>query len=233
MSSTPPAPPAALGNAVWHALTGPQADLGLGTGGARIFRHTVAPFCAVPDEPAAEDWADLAALLPAAGSTLFRPHLPLPPGWRRIESWPCYQMVLAGAVAPPDDGPELMELGRADVPEMIDLVERTQPGPFMADTIDTGAYLGMRLDGRLVAMAGERLRVPGAVEVSAVCADPAYRRRGLARRVLLAVARRIQLRGDLPFLHVIRQNRPAIALYDEVGFTVLRDIDAVQVGAPV
>jgi ribosomal protein S18 acetylase RimI-like enzyme len=223
-----------LANAAWHALTGPQSDLGVGSGGARMFDPSVAPFCAVADEPTPSDWADLAAILPADGGVLFRPPLHVPGGWQRADSWPCFQMTAPARLPAADDadGPPIVELSRPDVPEMIDLVQRTRPGPFFENTIETGRYLGIRIDGQLAAMAGERLRVPGATEISAVCADPAFRRRGLARRVFLAVAAAIAGRGDLPFLHVVSENRSALALYESVGFTVARDVDAVVIGAP-
>jgi ribosomal protein S18 acetylase RimI-like enzyme len=218
-----------LDNTVWHALTGPQAHLGDGVGGARMFRPSIAPFCAITDTPTDADWRDLAALLPVGGATLFRPAIDLPHGWDRGDAWPCYQMVLSSPAPPVPAGPPLAELDRSDVPSMIDLVQRTEPGPFSQDTIDTGRYLGLRVDGRLAAMAGERLQLNGATEISAVCVDPRFRRRGYAARVLLAVAEGITARGDLPFLHVMTANTAAIVLYESLGFTVAREIDAVMV----
>ena len=89
----------------------------------------------------------------------------------------------------------------ADVPEILDLVARTQPGPFRPRTIELGTYLGFRHDGALVAMAGERLHPAGWTEISAVCTDPAYRGRGLATRLVSAVGAGIAERGDRVLLH--------------------------------
>ena len=104
--------------------------------------------------------------------------------------------------------PEAVALTETDVPEMLDLVERAQPGPFRKRTIELGRYLGIRRAGRLVAMAGERLRLPGWTEVSAVCTDPEFRGQGLGARLTLAVAAGILERGELPFLHAAAPTTP-------------------------
>lgn len=120
----------------------------------------------------------------------------------------------------PDD--EAVVLTPDDVPEMTALVERTKPGPFLPRTIELGTYLGIRRDGRLVAMAGERLHPPGWTEISAVCTDEAYRGQGFGRRLVLAVAHGIRERGEAPLMHAAAGNTGAIGLYQHLGFR-LRD----------
>jgi predicted GNAT family acetyltransferase len=105
---------------------------------------------------------------------------------------------------------------------MLDLVARTQPGPFRPRTIEMGTYLGIRRGGALVAMAGERLHPPGWTEISAVCTDPAFRRQGLASRLVLAVAAGIRARGETPFLHAAASNTTAIRVYEALGFRLRR-----------
>jgi ribosomal protein S18 acetylase RimI-like enzyme len=131
--------------------------------------------------------------------------------------------------------PEAVRLGPADVPEMLDLVARTQPGPFLPRTIVLGTYLGIRRAGALVAMAGERMRPPGWSEISAVCTDPAHRGQGLAGRLVRAVGTVIRERGDVPFLHAAASNTAGIRLYEELGFTLRREIlfAALRVAVPV
>ena len=108
-------------------------------------------------------------------------------------------MVAEAVAAAPD--PEAVRLGAADVPEMLALIEQTNPGPFLPRTVEMGTYLGIRRQGRLIAMAGERLHPPGFTEISAVCTDAAFRGEGLATRLVLAVAHGIRARGETPFLH--------------------------------
>jgi predicted GNAT family acetyltransferase len=114
------------------------------------------------------------------------------------------------------------DLTKADVPEILDLVQLTKPGPFGPRTIELGRYIGVRVGGRLVAMAGERMKMDGYTEISAVCVHPTSRGQGLAAELILAVARIIRQRGDIPFLHVFASNAPAIALYLKLGFNVRR-----------
>ena len=140
--------------------------------------------------------------------------------WSTTASWP------------PHD-PEAVVLGPADVPDMLALVERAQPGPFRPETIRMGTYLGIRRHGRLVAMAGERLHPPGWTEISAVCTDPEHRRRGLGKRLVRAVAGGIRERGETPFLHAAATNVTAIRLYESLGFRLRRTSTFGAVQVPV
>jgi ribosomal protein S18 acetylase RimI-like enzyme len=211
-----------LDNVAWHALTGPQAGLAEQSGQAVRYRPDIAPFAALPDEPAPRAWADLAALAgPGATVLLAGLQREAPAGWEVVASVPGLQFDGAGVVVAPD--PEAVVLGRADVPEMLDLVARTEPGPFRTATITMGTYLGLRdASGALVAMAGERMRPLGWTEISAVCTDPAHRGRGLATRLVRAVGAVIRDRGEVPFLHTAQSNAPAIAVYERMGFVLRR-----------
>jgi predicted GNAT family acetyltransferase len=125
------------------------------------------------------------------------------------------------ASAPPErssSDPEIIDLSAPDVPEMLELTALTKPGPFNRRTHELGTYLGIRRDGRLVAMAGERLKVPGYTEVSAVCTHPDHAGHGYARILMTEVMRRICYRGETPFLHVREDNVRAIELYKRLGF---------------
>ena len=108
-------------------------------------------------------------------------------------------------------------LGPSDVPEMLHLTEQTQPGPFGPRTHELGQYIGIRVDGALVAMAGERMRLDGAVEISAVCVSPDHRGKGYAAFLVAWLVRKLRAEGSTPFLHVFTDN-PAIALYERLGF---------------
>ncbi|MCW2874426.1 GNAT family N-acetyltransferase [Actinacidiphila oryziradicis] len=225
--------PHPLDNPARSSLTGPHAHLAEGRG--RVLRYPVdiAPWVALPDEPDAADWDDIAALAgPGALVPLAAVSVPPPDGWEVTFRLAGVQLVDDGVAAAPDA--EAIRLGPADVPEMLDLVDRTQPGPFLPRTIELGTYLGIRRDGALVAMAGERMHPPGWTEISAVCTDPAFRGHGLATRLVLAVAAEIRTRGEMPFLHASAANTGAIRLYQSLGFRLRRTtaFSAVRVPEP-
>jgi predicted GNAT family acetyltransferase len=119
-------------------------------------------------------------------------------------------------------GVEPVTLGAADVAEMIALTELTKPGPFFARTHELGKFLGLRIDGKLVAMAGERMKPANYTEMTAICMHPDHRGRGYAQLLLGAVARQIVARGEIPFLHVFTDNISAIALYERQGMNIRR-----------
>ncbi len=132
------------------------------------------------------------------------------------------QMVGPTTRGPVDRSPPrvpLVPLGAADADEMMALVELTKPGPFSIRTHELGSYLGIRDNGKLVAMVGERMRLDGYTEISAVCAHPDYRGRGYPHALIKALSNTILERGEVPFLHVFSDNQSAIALYEKLGFT--------------
>jgi len=214
-----------LDNPVWFALVGPQADFAHGRGLARHFYRDMAPFSAV-EEATTAAYADLASDLPSnTEARLFRPSdEALPPGWLAIDAFPMLQMVpkhdrpIAEDYAVPDD------LTEADVLAMRELVDVAKPGPFGPRTHRLGRFVGYRENGRLVAMAGERLRLPSYVELSAICTHPVARGRGLAGKLMRCLMNRAIVRGESPFLHVRLENREAVSLYHRLGFTVRREI---------
>jgi ribosomal protein S18 acetylase RimI-like enzyme len=207
-----------LDNPGWTSLTGPHAHLAERLGRAARYPADMSPWHALDDSSDPAAWADAARLTGPGGKiTLMGGPATPPAGWSFFRGVDGVQMI-GDAVAAEAD-PEAVVLGAADVPEVRDLVRRTDPGPFEERTMEMGTYLGLRDAGRLVAMAGERLRPPGYTEISAVCTDPAYRGRGLASRLVRAVAANIRARGDVPFLHTAAFNATAIRLYESMGFT--------------
>ncbi|MEV0786515.1 GNAT family N-acetyltransferase [Streptomyces sp. NPDC050423] len=220
-----------LDDPVGTSLTGPHARFAERRG--RILRYPadVTPWAAVPDRPEAADWADAAALAGPGGSvtlTAFRE--PPPADWEVTFHAEGVQLVDTGVAAAPD--PEAVRLGPADVPEMLDLVARTRPGPFLPRTVELGTYLGIRREGVLVAMAGERLHPPGWSEISGVCTDESVRGQGLATRLLLAVSHEIRERGETPFLHAAVANVHAVRLYESLGFALRRRTSFLAALAP-
>ena len=214
-----------LDNPAWSALRGPQAYLARGEGDALRYDADHAIFAAVRDHAPASLEA-LGALIVATGPAivLARGVLPPVPGTRIEKRREGVQMV-AAALAPARKTCDFVELGDADASEMLALATLTEPGPFFSRTHRLGNFIGVREGGRLIAMAGERMKPAGFTEVSGVCTHPDHRGRGLAGALMAVVARRIAERGETPFLHAYADNRGAIALYEALGFRIRCDVD--------
>jgi ribosomal protein S18 acetylase RimI-like enzyme len=204
-----------LDNPVWASLTGPHQRFAERHGQAVRYKPEVSPFLAIPS---ARAWPDVAALT-GPGAVVVVAGAGRPPAdWEVLEELQGVQLVEAGVTAAP--AVEAVRLTAADVPEMLDLVARTQPGPFLKRTIELGTYLGIRREGNLVAMAGERLHPPGWTEISAVCTDDEYRGQGLATTLVRALIQGIHSRGEQALLHAAATNTSAIRLYEKMGFRV-------------
>ena len=218
-----------LDRPIWHALSGRQAGFAVGGGLARRFRGDVSPFVAcIDDSP--EALAAVAGLVGAGETMLFlqRGAVPVPPGMRVVERGLGVQMVAEHytATEPPDG---IVALGEAEAGAMLALATLTQPGPYRARTHELSQFWGVKEDGRLLAMAGERLKLAGMSEVSGVCTHPDARGRGLAGLLSRHVASEIVRRGEVPFLHAYAANTGAIRLYEGLGFRVVAQVEGVVV----
>ncbi|MDH3706312.1 MAG: GNAT family N-acetyltransferase [Acidimicrobiia bacterium] len=223
-----------LDNPVWWALTGPHRPFALRSadGTAARYRPDVAMFAAV-DRVDGDAWAALHEVAgPGGVVALFRSEVgSVPDGWTEVYRGRAHQLT-----SPPvDDDPDqnVVELGADDADAMYDLARATRPGPFEVETHRLGTYLGVRDGDRLVAMAGERFSVPGATEISAVCTHESARRQGWGARLTREVARRIQARGEMAFLHVEDTNTDALRLYRQLGFderTVVEVVAVIRAG---
>jgi ribosomal protein S18 acetylase RimI-like enzyme len=232
MSDSQVPDPHPLDAVIWRALTSIQKDLARGDERARRYPAAIAPFAATIDvEP-----ASFRSLLALVGGddriALFTAEEVEPPSaFTVIRRDAVDQMVFADANARVvQPGGPIVALGAADVPEMLSLASVTQPGPFGARTIELGHYIGIRRRGVLVAMAGERMRLDGFTEISAVCVEPAYRGHGFAVDLVGALAASIAARSEVPFLHVFSSNHAAIALYGKLGFALRRRMHLAVLG---
>jgi ribosomal protein S18 acetylase RimI-like enzyme len=214
-----------LANPAWYALRGPHSGFAQGGPLGLRYRPDVALFAALPDEPTAEAWQQLRDVVGPGGHAFFPRHkLEAPPGWEMIFSLAAIQMV-ATAVDGALDG-DVDRLGAEDVPDMLALVRRSEPGPFEGRTIELGEYFGIRDDdGALIAMAGERMFPSPYREISAVCTDEPHRGKGLAARLTRHLVARIEARGEIPMLHASADNTNAIRLYEKLGFAESRTLD--------
>lgn len=216
--------PHPLDRPVWLALTTRQAPLALGDRRALRLAPDYGVFAAAADD-SAESQAALADLCPAGGGiALVELNEPAPPpGLTVIDRGLCWQM-LAETLTPGDAAFPIAALGEADAAEMFELATLTRPGPFFARTHQLGEFVGVRVDGHLAAMAGERMQAPGFTEVSGVCTHPDHRGHGFAAGLTRRVASRILARGETPFLHVYETNTAAIRVYQALGFKLRRKL---------
>jgi predicted GNAT family acetyltransferase len=217
-----------LDRPVWASLTTLLAPLSEGGALARRFDRAVNLFASARDD-SAEALAALADLV-RPGERVFVlqvPEITAPPGLAVVKRAQGVQMVATrpiDAVAAAGDVP-VQRLTDRDAGDMLALAQLTEPGPFLARTHTMGAFVGVRDQGQLAAMAGERFRMPGYTEVSGVCTHPDHRGRGLARRLSAVVAASIQARGDQPFLHAWKTNTAAITLYETLGFVLRAEVN--------
>jgi GNAT superfamily N-acetyltransferase len=206
-----------LNNPIWSALTTEHQHLARSHGLARRYPPDVSPFAAFL-HPTEDAFVDLRRLVSPGEHVAFftASHFDVPAGWQVDRSRWIDQMICESSLDSPPLAP--LRLGTADVPEMLDLTAATEPGPFLPQTIEMGSYFGIRAsDGRLVAMAGERLQSTAFAEISAVCTLPEFRGRGYARTLVTFIAAQILTAGKTPFLHVKSENEAKV-LYQKIGF---------------
>jgi ribosomal protein S18 acetylase RimI-like enzyme len=214
-----------LDNPIWNSLTTLHARIAETARLARRFPFDVTALGALA-EHTGEAWDALATLPSAAKVTVLVFDAPVDPpvGWEIVQTSVGLQMVFESRVSPrsgpasADVSEEIIPMTAADAPEMLALAEMTRPGPFGIRTHGLGTYLGIKRKGKLIAMAGERLRLPGFTEISAVCTHPDHTGQGHAAALINVLIAQIRRRGEIPFLHVREANTRAIELYLRLGF---------------
>jgi predicted GNAT family acetyltransferase len=207
---------------IWTALTTTHQALAEGDARARRYPTQITPFAAMPDM-SAENFAALAALMSSHDiAVLFTPEAVSPPAEFKIVLADTGEQMIGTPVEMPANGVDIVTLGVDDVPDMMELTALTKPGPFSARTHELGTFLGIRVDGQLVAMIGERMKPAQYTEITAVCVHPSHRGRGYGQILLSAISRQIVSRGEIPFLHVFTSNHSAIALYRRQGMEIRR-----------
>jgi len=211
---------------IFNALLTRHALFAEGNDRAKRYPPAIGPLAGMRDSSFLFD--ALAEILPIGETAAqFLDDVPvIPDGWTLIRQVPLTQMICAQPVDVRENS-AIEPLNIANVDEMLALVELTQPGPFGKRTPELGTYLGIRDGGKLVAMAGERLQLPGYTEISAVCTHPDYRGRGFANSLISSLIQTITQRGDVPFLHTASENLRAIRVYEGLGFQLRRSFVVV------
>lgn len=209
-----------LDRPIWTALTTRQRELAEGGALARRYPSAIAPFADIADM-SRQGFAALGALMSGTEiAVLFTPDAVIAPTEFKVLLAETGEQMIGTIVEVPAGGVDIVTLGAKDAPDMMELTALTKPGPFSVRTHELGTFLGIRIDGQLVAMAGERMKPADYTEITAVCVHPSYRGRGFGQMLLGAVSRQIVARGEIPFLHVFSSNHSAIALYRRQGMEV-------------
>lgn len=220
-----------LDRPIWSMLTGRQAHLAEGDARALRIDRGYGVF-GVAADTGADAQAALAGLIPDGGELWIveGERWPVPEGAREVKRAILAQMVAEGPPPTPRDGePAILSLGEGDASEMAALADHAKPGPWGPATHRYGPFFGIREDGRLLAMAGQRILVPGMAEVSGVATWEDCRGRGLARALIGHVMRQMTARGETPFLHSYADNAGAIGLYESLGFRIRREVHVLVI----
>jgi GNAT superfamily N-acetyltransferase len=212
-----------LDNIAWHTLNAAHAEFSVGTHEVRRYAPGFSPIFAFADPQA----PNFDALVPfcTAGEHLYCDGWtgPAPSGWCIESQTTMFKLIWEGAQPPADDTLEAVRLGPEHAAQALELATLTRPGPFGLRTIELGEYFGCFAGPRLVAMAGERMQAAKFREISGVCTQPEFQGQGLARRLVNLLIRRQMQRGEVPFLHVMRDNENAHRLYERMGFRDYRE----------
>ena len=215
-----------LDRPVWASLTSCHADLSVGGSLARRYLADVNLFASAREDTDAD--LEALAMLVRPGEQIYvlqAAQIRVPAGLTAVKRARGLQMVASSAATFGAACAQITSLTAIDGPDMLALARLTEPGPFLERTHAMVSFFGIRIEGRLVAMAGERFRFPGHTEVSGVCTHPDFRGRGFARQLSACVAAHIVARGERPFLHAWTSNRPAISLYESLGFEARTEVN--------
>ncbi len=222
-----------LDRPVWASLSTCQARFAEGDALAKRFARDVNVFASSCDDSPLALISLAGLVLPGESVLLLQvPRIAVPSGLVCVQETKGVQLLAARGTAFESPDGDIEPLGDSDAPEMLSLAKLAQPGPFLPRSHVMGSFLGIRIGGRLAAMAGERMRLPGYTEISGVCTHPDFRGRGFARRLSAAVARRIEARGDHAFLHAWASNHAAISLYESLGFELRAQVNVAELGRP-
>lgn len=222
-----------LDRPVWSSLVSAHAHLAVGDDLARRYEAEVNRFASARDDSAVALSALAGLVQPAEQVFILQlPEIAIPAELTAIKLARGVQMIAPSPVAAPVNSSDIVALNDQDAAEMLALATLTEPGPFLRHTHRMGNFFGIRRDGRLVAMAGERFRFAGHTEVSGVCTHPDYRGHGFAGRLSRHVAAAIAARGETAFLHAWKNNDAAISLYRKLGFQLRCEVHVAVLERP-
>ena len=214
-----------LDNPVWNAMISYNGHLATGTGQVKLFPEDIGPFAGLKslDSGSLQQLYELLCtdrevVIIIAG------HVQIPGHFKVIKEGHLYQMTGEKVKQSSHDN-MIVPLRKQHVPQMLELTQLTNPGPFRERTIEFGDYSGIFNSGRLIAMAGQRMHPDHYIEISAVCTHPEYTGKGYSSSLIIDQASQIANQGNIPFLHVNANNENAVRLYKKLGFAIRRQMN--------
>ena len=220
----PDLPERLFADPVWHALQTQHQRFAVASGRARRYPAEVAPFATVA-EPTTEALMELRSLLaPGESVWLSGPGYPQAPGLKHEGVLECLQMALPERAVLGQSEVDLKRVSASDASDLVALTDLAFPGFFRTHTYQMGTYYGVYAGGELIAMGGERLKLDGYYEISAVCTHPQHRGKGLAASIIWKLVHDHRREGVVSWLHVGAANLRAIELYNRLGFKEVRRV---------
>ncbi len=210
-------------NPPMEALRSSQQHFAIVAGAARKYPADVTPFAAIEGD-SFEALRDLFSIMEPGEATYLVSHAlsAMPKGLSCRGPLAVKQMTYPHDRPLPfaleSDGVVIEPLSCANAVEMVEITSIAFPGFFRVRTCEMGNYYGIRHDGRLVAMCGERMNIGDYHEISGLCTHPDFRGRGYAAVLMMQLMRDHRNAGLQSYLHVSANNANAIALYERMGF---------------
>lgn len=214
-----------LDNPIWFALQSGNKHIAQGNAQVTFMQRDIGQFAGMEVYSESNFNYLQEQCSPGDSFILFTPSkITLPVDWKILVEKEITQMVYPPATWLAEPNNSLVNLEQKDVPAMLDLTQRTKPGPFLSGTIALGNYIGIFEESKLIAMAGQRLKPGGYTEISAVCTNPDYTGRGLAKKLVMELVRRILMESRIPMIHLSSDNYTAYHLYAKIGFQTRREL---------
>jgi len=209
-----------LDNPTWYALTETHKEFAIDYNGIKFYHPDYCPFGGFINENATKNGIDNYAQL--QNSFYVVGNRPVFDGVFLEKELVCDQMLLDQKIDLEISHPITALESITQKKELFELVDLVQPGYFKSKTADLGNYYGIYSAGKLVAVTGERMKMDGYTEVSAVVTHPEHTGRGYAKQLVTYTCNQIFNADQFPYLHVADTNVGAIALYEKLGFRTRR-----------
>ena len=212
-----------LDNPAWYSLKETHQSLSISSDEIKFYLPEICPFGGMTS--------------PEANLSLFiHNHIPLSNSFFVIGNKPqktsglsfekelvCLQMVCSETIKM-ETTEDILELNEKHKGQLVQLVNMVQPGYFKEGTVKMGDYFGIFKNDTLVAVTGERMKMNGFTEISAVVTHPAFTGKGFAKQLIAHTVNKNFEQTIVPYLHVAETNSGAIQLYEKLGFVARRKI---------